>query len=38
MIDVLTIADGLIGAVQMVTGSPDLLLRLGAVSLAGQDR
>jgi predicted ester cyclase len=37
IIDILTITDGLIGAVQMVTDNLDLLLQLGAVSLAGQD-
>jgi predicted ester cyclase len=37
IIDILTITDGLIGAVQMVTDNLDLLLQLGAVSLVGQD-
>jgi predicted ester cyclase len=37
IIDILTITDGLIGAVQMVTDNLDLLLQPGAVSLAGQD-
>lgn len=37
IIDILTITDGLIGAVQMVADNLDLLLQLGAVTLAGQD-
>lgn len=36
IIDILTITDGLIGAVQMVTDNLDLLLQLGAVTLVGQ--
>jgi hypothetical protein len=36
--DILTITDGLIGAVQIVTDNLDLLLPLRAVTLAGQDR
>jgi predicted ester cyclase len=35
IIDILTISDGLIGAVQMVADNLDLLLQLGAVTLAG---
>ena len=37
IIDILTITDGLIGAVQMVADNLDLLMQLGAVTLAGQD-
>jgi predicted ester cyclase len=37
IIDILTITDGLIGAVQMAADNLDLLLQLGAVTLADQD-
>jgi hypothetical protein len=37
IIDILTISDGLIGAVQMAADNLDLLLQPGAVTLAGQD-
>lgn len=37
IIGILTITDGLLGAIQMVADNLDLLLQFGAVTLVGQD-